>query len=1059
GGGYADDIYITMAIESPKRGEVGMRLPVKLQTGPATAPAAIGPQAAARADALKAHLDDFRLSVWLADADNTEHHNVLLHAAGTAPEPLCPFCGARKSPHRLFSARIDANQAAKIVDHLGAEGFLDRCMNVHGAPREPVGFPGLVLKAFGPEKAELLEELHLPGLMLLRLDRLRKVLDGDAATAMDKLLAAIGPQRRQWEKAAEDADRALRAAADKTRAAHPAGGEAMWRALAGLLKTGMTVRQMKLVLPPATPGPDGMPQEVVLLHGAHFTITYPLDGAWGVQASGTAVGRGEDWWVLDAAPRVKPRKDLPVVTTRPATQATTVDDEEALKRLHAMLAAVRPRDWEILPLRKGQVAPAYWPKGQGAAIVLREAQAGPKGREYIGVWIMDRSYDGVTLAASGSPRQRPGARELARWRGRRAFAGVAMPQPWLIWAALEKILAASAGDVAPQTRPAPGPAAAAKVVDEDFYRGLYARYKAYILAAVKAGDKDKVARLTEAFNASISGRLLYVRVSRTDVPDKIISLLNKPFGRRRVSLPNIHYAFSARPHVTRQEDSAGAYVLVETNDLGGGKYPDDVFITMALEPAPPGDRAVKALEELKGKLDTLVLTVTLSPPGDDPKNPKYKLRSLKLAVPALRLEPSARWPDGAPREAYARITREQALKAAGALAQAGFFDRAGKYHSERHEKAAQAAPPPPDAKPYGPPTRKDAHVELRLVVHDENWYTYFIASLDWNAGMLRLLDAVRAALDGEPAKAMDRLMAPLESLRKGWEQDLAPAAARAKADPLRGPAEWQVVAKGKLAAVSVERALYEKTGSVHFLVRVRITNLTDRPIGVDLRSRDSVIYPNQWGILPTNVRGEVDERRIRPRVVDGALRWQMLAAFRNKELTTVAPRGQAEYSREFNASGRKDIEKQQGSGKYLFVSMDGQLFVTDGQIVENVHCSWGDGRPEKTDLILPLPITWRKVPELPAAESSLNEASARRAVEQHIKAAQTDVSKLEFAFVKEVDAAGKPGAAQISDFGPRMWVVRYSPKKTADGLIPAGGGILFWVDARTGKVVAAPERD
>lgn len=117
---------------------------------------------------------------------------------------------------------------------------------------------------------------------------------------------------------------ALAKGAGKVHAAHPDGGKAMWHALAARVHPGMSARQMKVLLPPARLRPGKGPQEVATLDGARFAITYALDGAWGVQASGIAQGKSQDQWVLDAAPRVRPRKDLPMVTTRPATQPAAV---------------------------------------------------------------------------------------------------------------------------------------------------------------------------------------------------------------------------------------------------------------------------------------------------------------------------------------------------------------------------------------------------------------------------------------------------------------------------------------------------------------------------------------------------------------------------------------------------------------------------------------------------------------------------------------------------------------------------------------------------------------
>jgi hypothetical protein len=87
-----------------------------------------------------------------------------------------------------------------------------------------------------------------------------------------------------------------------------------------------------------------------------------------------------------------------------------------------------------------------------------------------------------------------------------------------------------------------------------------------------------------------------------------------------------------------------------------------------------------------------------------------------------------------------------------------------------------------------------------------------------------------------------------------------------------------------------------------------------------------------------------------------------------------------------------------------------------------------------------------------------DEDSARRIVETHIKANRIDISRLEFCFAKEVDTTGKPVAASISDFGPKVWVVRYAPKRRSDEEgWTAGGGVLFWIDAQTGKVVVGQD--
>jgi len=182
---------------------------------------------------------------------------------------------------------------------------------------------------------------------------------------------------------------------------------------------------------------------------------------------------------------------------------------------------------------------------------------------------------------------------------------------------------------------------------------------------------------------------------------------------------------------------------------------------------PPGAKTTKAVEWLKDKLDSFDLTVSLSP--DDPGR-VFALRSLDLRVTLVPAEPHGLWPDGKPISAGALVSREQAAKLIDSLAKAGFFEIAGKYHSERlrGEATGQKPPPPADSRPYGPPDRKDAHCSVHITASDGHWVAYFLASLDWNAGMLKYLDAIRAPLDGDAAKTMDQLLEPLGPQRKLW---------------------------------------------------------------------------------------------------------------------------------------------------------------------------------------------------------------------------------------------------------------------------------------------------
>jgi hypothetical protein len=175
--------------------------------------------------------------------------------------------------------------------------------------------------------------------------------------------------------------------------------------------------------------------------------------------------------------------------------------------------------------------------------------------------------------------------------------------------------------------------------------------------------------------------------------------------------------------------------------------------------------------------------------------------------------------------------------------------------------------------------------------------------------------------------------------------------------------QWHEAARGTLAAVQVERRLYERAGDEHFLVRVRVDNLADRPLGLELRDYWTVVYPNQWGALATEQRLTIDESRMPARVMDAARCHDLRRGFAAGELTAIPAGGAAEYYREFNASGRADVDAQ-AVERFVYASLAGQTLVTDGEDCENLPLDWGpSGATANTDLRLAAPVAWAAVPE------------------------------------------------------------------------------------------------
>src|SRR5262245_16762821 len=86
------------------------------------------------------------------------------------------------------------------------------------------------------------------------------------------------------------------------------------------------------------------------------------------------------------------------------------------------------------------------------------------------------------------------------------------------------------------------------------------------------------------------------------------------------------------------------------------------------------------------------------------------------------------------------------------------------------------------------------------------------------------------------------------------------AAAGGAAQPAApAPGGWVPLGAGALVRVEAERALYQQTGAPHFYVHIRVTNLTARPLGLDTRTRELTVYPNQWGRGDLPNRVAVDE--------------------------------------------------------------------------------------------------------------------------------------------------------------------------------------------------------
>lgn len=226
----------------------------------------------------------------------------------------------------------------------------------------------------------------------------------------------------------------------------------------------------------------------------------------------------------------------------------------------------------------------------------------------------------------------------------------------------------------------------------------------------------------------------------------------------------------------------------------------------------------------------------------------------------------------------------------------------------------------------------------------------------------------------------------------GGDEKLAvPPAPEAGGEGIKASAtqdgDWHPLVKNKFVAVHVERCLYEVKGEKRFLMVVRITNLTDVEIGVDLRGKRPGVYPNQWGVQDTKQRLIIDERRA---ILTASDQDQLRADFKAARLTPIPAGKSTIIYTEFNNSGRADVDGCKG--KYLLVSMAGQVVATDGKTVETASCDWANGvGATETDVVLPFPVTWKVA------------GGAVRAPGQPMKDANDEKPRTIHGVVKEID--------------------------------------------------------
>ena len=147
-----------------------------------------------RAKALKANLDSFALHLSYLAVKKEE-------SAGASFSTLRPSAPMPKG--RRPGVRISKAQATAIIDHLDKSGALGRLLDPQtlAVIDMQIPIPHLHVQLIAG-KHRIENWLPADPKAVDLLEALGKLLDGNAAKAMDKLLKALEPQRKKWQKPA-----------------------------------------------------------------------------------------------------------------------------------------------------------------------------------------------------------------------------------------------------------------------------------------------------------------------------------------------------------------------------------------------------------------------------------------------------------------------------------------------------------------------------------------------------------------------------------------------------------------------------------------------------------------------------------------------------------------------------------------------------------------------------------------------------------------------------------------------------------------------------------------
>lgn len=150
--------------------------------------APVSEQAQQRAASLQADAKRFRLELNYSGPEDKPFYRLIVDAAEVGVDRGNPF-------YRIV--QVNPEQAARIIDHLAREGFLDQAVDPRNRKLPPPAAPGYTIKVVAGETSWYLD-LGWGLTMIERLEELRDVLPEDGVKDLDFLLTRLSGLRKQW---------------------------------------------------------------------------------------------------------------------------------------------------------------------------------------------------------------------------------------------------------------------------------------------------------------------------------------------------------------------------------------------------------------------------------------------------------------------------------------------------------------------------------------------------------------------------------------------------------------------------------------------------------------------------------------------------------------------------------------------------------------------------------------------------------------------------------------------------------------------------------------------